>query len=173
MRDDLASRVAVLEQQAIVVQHTADKVVAKVELAAEKSYLESQINGLREAFNQQINYQKDATLATLAASDKAILKSETATEKRFESVNEFRAALSDQAGNKLSRAEFNVQHDNLMQRLAAQTKRIEDLQLQLTGYMASASGKQIGVGVIGSIVMGIIAATTAVAAVVTFLTLHH
>ena len=48
---------------------------------------------------------KDRTELALAASEKAIIKAETATEKRFESVNEFRGSMKDQAALLMSRAE--------------------------------------------------------------------
>lgn len=49
-----------------------------------------------------------AIAAAMASSKEAILKAETASEKRFESVNEFRAQLADQAAGFMSRAEANA-----------------------------------------------------------------
>lgn len=40
----------------------------------------------------------------------AILKAETATERRFEGVNEFRQTLSDQASRFITRGEFEAQN---------------------------------------------------------------
>lgn len=45
--------------------------------------------------------------AALQAAKEAVTKAEMATERRFESVNEFRQTLSDQAGTFISRTEFN------------------------------------------------------------------
>ena len=50
----------------------------------------------------------DKTSLALNASEKAVVKAETATEKRFDGVNEFRGTLSDQAANLLPRAEANA-----------------------------------------------------------------
>lgn len=47
------------------------------------------------------------------AMETAILKAETAVEKRFESVNEFRQTLSDQTNSFVSRVEFNALKERL------------------------------------------------------------
>lgn len=44
--------------------------------------------------------------AALASSKEAVQKAEVATEKRFESVNEFRATLTDQAAKFITRKEI-------------------------------------------------------------------
>jgi hypothetical protein len=55
--------------------------------------------------NQRIDAAKDAASAAQLASTTAIIKAEEANTKRFESVNEFRGALSDSNKNNISRAE--------------------------------------------------------------------
>lgn len=50
--------------------------------------------------------QRAAIDAALAAADKATTKAEVATELRFQSVNEFRAQLSDQAATFMTRNEL-------------------------------------------------------------------
>jgi hypothetical protein len=53
--------------------------------------------------------EKDKQIAlALTSAEKAVTKAEAATERRFESVNEFRQTLSDQAGTFISRTEFNA-----------------------------------------------------------------
>ena len=47
------------------------------------------------------------------AMDRAVTKAEMATEKRFESVNEFRAQLADQQRTFLSRNEYELAHNSL------------------------------------------------------------
>lgn len=49
--------------------------------------------------------QEKAVNAALIAADRAVIKAELAAEKRFESVNEFRATLSDQAATLMPRLE--------------------------------------------------------------------
>ncbi len=53
--------------------------------------------------------EKDKQIAlALTSAEKAVTKAEAATERRFESVNEFRQTLSDQAGTFISRAEYDA-----------------------------------------------------------------
>jgi hypothetical protein len=74
--------------------------------------LTAQIDGLVKLYEERdrryeerfISQDEKTTLA-LTASKEAISKAEMATEKRFESVNEFRGAMSDQASLQLPRAE--------------------------------------------------------------------
>lgn len=132
---DLHSRVSVLEQQIIDQKEAtvialaaadkaiinavvvADKAVAKVELAAEKTYLEAAISGLKEAFGQQIMHQKEMTAQALASADKAVQKAEDAAQRRFESVNEFRATLSDQQRDLATKTEVNLRFHALEDRI--------------------------------------------------------
>lgn len=134
---ELHARISVLEQQirdqkentalalaaadkaivnAVVV---ADKAVAKVELAAEKTYLEAVISSLQEAFRQEILHQKEMTAQALASADKAVQKAEAAAEKRFESVNEFRATLSDQQRELATKTEVNLRFKALEDRVSS------------------------------------------------------
>jgi hypothetical protein len=49
-----------------------------------------------------------AVQAALASAEKAVNKAETADNKRFDSVNEFRSTLSDQAAQLMPRAESEI-----------------------------------------------------------------
>lgn len=55
-----------------------------------------------------IDSQAEKVALALASSDKAVGKAEIATEKRFESVNEFRQTLSDQTSTFPSRVELQA-----------------------------------------------------------------
>ena len=55
---------------------------------------------------QRFEAQTKAIDAALLAAEKAVTKAETATERRFESVNEFRQTLSDQTKTFISRIEL-------------------------------------------------------------------
>jgi hypothetical protein len=52
--------------------------------------------------------QKSEISAALAAADRAVSKAETATEKRFESTNEFRGQMADQQRTLIQRSEVDV-----------------------------------------------------------------
>ena len=60
---------------------------------------------------------KEAVAFALTSSEKAILKAEAAADKRFESVNEFRAALSDQSNTFMTRTEYHTQHASLAEKV--------------------------------------------------------
>jgi hypothetical protein len=64
-----------------------------------------------------IDSQSDKVALALNSSDKAVLKAETATEKRFEGVNEFRQQLADQAGTFIPRKEAEQRMETLLERM--------------------------------------------------------
>jgi len=76
---------------------------------------------LFQLMNTKFKSQETAMSAALAAAEKAVIKAENASEKRFESVNEFRAALTDLTATFIPRAEAE-------NRIAANQKEIVALQ---------------------------------------------
>lgn len=95
--------------------------------------------------------------------DKAIEKANTATEKRFEGVNEFRNTLSDQQRTFIPRTEYEAGHKNLNDMLTNEIKNLSNIIFtQKERIDAIANRKEGGnimwiliVGV-GGFVMGII-----------------
>ncbi len=83
--------------------------------------LSVRITALEKQTAFQVNAVRDNIAVALAASEKAITKAEIAHERRFESVNEFRATLADQQATLLPRTEYSVQHKAI-------TDRIEELE---------------------------------------------
>lgn len=65
-----------------------------------------------------------AVNTAMIAQEKANLKTETAYEKRFESVNEFRGQLADQAAMLMTRAEADAKFASLVEKVEALTGRI-------------------------------------------------
>lgn len=59
-------------------------------------------------YQQRFDAQAQAIKDALLAAEKAVSKAETANEKRFDGVNEFRRALTDQTATFVSRIEFNA-----------------------------------------------------------------
>lgn len=101
---------------------------------------------LKEYVEKRFDASDKAISAALAAAEKAVIKAETAADKRFESVNEFRAALEDQQENLLTKNEHRLTVDGLQARL----KVIEDeriARLAAGGGMRNLWG--IIVGVVG------------------------
>jgi hypothetical protein len=77
--------------------------------------------------------------AAMAAADRAVNKAEAATERRFESVNEFRSALSDQAATFMPRAEAHGRMDALSGRIADLKGRLDVAEGQLAAKNDSSS----------------------------------
>lgn len=76
-------------------------------------------------FRALIDSQAEKVALALAASDKAVSKAEVTTEKRFESVNEFRGQLDDQAKTFISRVEFNALRDGQIERINEIVSRLD------------------------------------------------
>lgn len=84
---------------------------------------------------------KDATNIAMAASEKAILKAETAADKRFDSVNEFREAMKDQQSKFADKEQSDF-------RLGALDKRLGSIET----LMAATSAKGQGVWLLAVII---------------------
>src|SRR4026207_2512875 len=93
-------------------------------IASLKEYFESSRLADRRAIDAAFAAQKSAIDAALAAADRAVLKAETSTEKRFEGVNELRGALSDQQTRLITRDEVSVIVQRFDEKFAAKDKEI-------------------------------------------------
>ena len=105
--------------------------------------LTSDLNGLRQIMDAKIagvsstmderdrRYEDrftamdEKTSLALTASEKAVVKAETATEKRFDAVNEFRGTLSDQAMNLMPRGESNAKFEALEKEISQLKERLD------------------------------------------------
>ena len=79
---------------------------------------------LKYHIEQRFTDQDKAVQAALLAAKEAVLKAEVASEKRFESVNEFRGQLSDQTATFIPRAEANTKFDALGEKVSELTDRM-------------------------------------------------
>ena len=90
-----------------------------------------------------------AVAAALESAEKAVTKAEAAAEKRFESVNEFRQQLTDQAATFVSRTEYTVNHATLNDKFDAEakrtTERISAIELRLTSRLDLSQGAGAGI----------------------------
>jgi len=85
-----------------------------------KELLEARLSDQRDIMDERDRRYEDRfkamdekTSLALTSSEKAVSKAETATEKRFDAVNEFRSTLADQATNLLSKAEANAKFQGI------------------------------------------------------------
>jgi hypothetical protein len=86
----------------------------------------------------------ESVQAALDATREAIRKADAATEKRFDAVNEFRKALSDQTATFLPRTEYDTAHDSLAARVGVVNDRIAAIELRLTSRLDVAAGQDTG-----------------------------
>lgn len=109
-------------------------------LTAAKELVESKERALYAA----IQSVKEAADFALQAAERATLKSDAATEKRFDGVNEFRAALGDQQRTLMPRSEVDVIFRGLTKQLEDQNTLIAAQNVRLVAISAEVSGKKEG-----------------------------
>ncbi|MCX5065108.1 hypothetical protein OOJ91_04355 [Micromonospora lupini] len=92
----------------------------------------------------------------LVSADKAVTKAEAATEKRFESVNEFRQTLSDQTKTFIARVEFEVVRDGHARQIADLASRLDKIEGKGVGLNAGwiylVGGLTVAATVVGLVV---------------------
>ena len=85
------------------------------------------------AINQRFEAQEKQNALALTAAKEAVAKAETAAEKRFDSVNEFRGQLKDQAATFMPRAEVEI-------RLKPIDTKLVEIDQRLTQIVSRAEG---------------------------------
>ena len=105
---------------------------------------------------------KERVDLAMAASDKAILKAESASDRRFDGVNEFRKALSDNSATYMPRSEYAVQHQSLVEKIDTTVAAVAKMQ-------SAAEGRIKGVSTVGFIVMAVITGASSLAGIGAFL----
>jgi len=88
--------------------------------------------------------QKEAVAIAQAAAEKALLKAENASERRFDGVNEFRSTLSDQQRTLMPRAESEIR-----------MKAIEDKVVLLEQGLIERRGRGEGLSLGWSVLLGL------------------
>jgi hypothetical protein len=91
------------------------------------------ITTLKEHYDVRLAAQGKAVDAALAAAKEAVTKAEAASEKRFESINEFRGTLADQQRTLMPRAEAEKDAEAFRTGLAAANARLDRMEGQGTG----------------------------------------
>jgi len=107
---------------------------------------------LREYVEQRFDLSDKALSAALAATKEAILKAETATDKRFDSVNEFRQTLTDRDRLNMPRTETEL----LVKGLSDRLKVIEDGRTRNSGEWSGAKNLWAIIIAAAGIVFGLI-----------------
>ena len=102
-----------------------------------KDHFKTLLSDEKLRVNERFELQDRAVQSALASAERAVSKAETATDKRFESMNEFRSALSDQTKDFMSRREYDVAHQNLVDKIDNLGKIINANQGRGAGYNQS------------------------------------
>jgi hypothetical protein len=132
------------------------------EIAREREFADTRLDDLRSATRNQSDDRirilderyatqtkaldaafkaaEQAVAVALANAEKATAKAEAASERRFEGVNEFRKALSDQTSTFIPRAEYDAAHSALTERVSANAARVDALELRLTSRLDLGEG---------------------------------
>jgi hypothetical protein len=131
-----------------------------------REHLARQITDQREAFRQQVDdlrrmlderyatqtkaldaafkAAEQAVAVALANAEKATVKAETASERRFEGVNEFREQLQLIINTFMSRVETEARLIALSDRITANADRMGALELRLTSRLDRGDGADLG-----------------------------
>jgi hypothetical protein len=112
---------------------------------------------LREYFDIRFDASDKAFSAALAAQKEAITKAETASEKRFDGVNEFRNTLADQQRTLMPRNEVELMISNINARLT----KIEN-----TGN--TDSGEKVGARNLWLVILGVVSLLSTVIGIVAY-----
>lgn len=94
-----------------------------------KDYVETRFNLIEQSISERFAANTIAVDAAFAAAKEAVLKAETATEKRLEGLNELRGAMGDQQRLLIQRSEVELMRD-------AMGERVNGLKSQIDGIAA-------------------------------------
>jgi hypothetical protein len=122
--------------------------------------LERRLDDVLVFLNQQIADVRNDGVVMLDNIDKATVKAEHAIEKRFDSVNEFRATLADQTNTFMPRAEIEA-------RITQNYERYNELANRVTRTEGRASGSSAAYGYLTAAVSVVIAIVTVVLILIT------
>lgn len=82
----------------------------------------STLISLKEYFDEKIDDLEEKIELQFKLSKEAVDKAEVKNDIRLESMNEFRNALKDQAASFLTRTEYEMKHQLILQKLDTQQK---------------------------------------------------
>jgi hypothetical protein len=84
---------------------------------ASQTALQAALVEREKAVNAALAAAEKLNTASLINAERAVLKAEAAAERRFESVNEFRQTLSDQAASLITRNEVNARFEAMAEKI--------------------------------------------------------
>ena len=135
-------------------QMQIDRMATLQQLADLRAMLDERYQTQTKALDAAFKAAEQAVQTALVSAEKAVVKAEAATDKRFESVNEFRQQLNDQAVTFMPRAEAEARLLALAEKFDVVTSRLDTSAGRSTGV----SSTMATMFVVGALVVSIIAA---------------
>lgn len=112
--------------------------------ATQTKAVDSAFAAQQTAMQTALTAAERAVATALLSAEKAVAKAEVAADKRFDSVNEFRSQLSDQAATFMPRREAEISHVAIIERVDATARKLGDLELRLTSRLDINAGRSNG-----------------------------
>jgi chromosome segregation ATPase len=134
---------------------------------SQKEHVLAIIDERDRRYEDRFKAMDEKTGLALTSSEKAFTKAETATEKRFDAVNEFRGSLKDQADRMMPRAEADGRFGGVEDKIDEIKKEVNSLRenrSEMTGVkVTTLEGRQQNNWMIGT-VLGALAVVISAAA---------
>jgi len=121
-------------------------------------------------YEERFIAQEKATKSNLDSAKEAVLKAEAAAERRFESINEFRQALSDQATQFIPRIEAVQRTEQNSEKITNLEKRMTEALTQINSRLDLNAGKSTGMNAIWGYIAGAIGIVTALVSMAVMVT---
>ena len=113
-----------------------------------RDYVERIVGESDRRNQQRFEAQEKAVQAALAGAERAVTKAEAASEKRFDSLNEIRGAMADQAAHLMGREEANIRMASIEKELQAAVARIDRAEGSGSGLKAGWGYLIAGLGIL-------------------------
>ena len=137
-----------------------------------REYLAALINAERERSDARFKSIEDSVHAAFTESQKAITKAETATEKRFEGVNEFRMTLSDQASQFVTRDTLAATTEKLQSGIDRNHQDIESVARRIEMASGEQTGSRVTKASLYSVTGLAIGAISVIVVIITYISNH-
>lgn len=124
-----------------------DKMFDEINLSfsSRMTVLENGIKAVDSMSSERSKVVRDALEAAMAASDKAVVKAEVSSEKRFETLNDFKTQVSDQLATYMPREVTEALISELRRTYEQQLAEIRNQLVQLQQRQDQAAGSSAGV----------------------------
>ena len=138
-----------------------------------REYLTALINGVEERSDERFRHMKEMVETAFENAQTAITKADIATEKRFEGVNEFRAALSDQATQFVTRDAMVALADKIENQIDQHRKDMDGIIRRLDLREGQTQGSRITGGILVTVITVGVGVLGLLLVLATYLSGHH